>query len=40
MSSFAQPTIAPKSSVTAPTITTTVCTSGTALKMTPERVIR
>lgn len=40
MSSFAQPTIAPKSSVTAPTTTTTSCASGAALKIAPERTMR
>lgn len=40
MSSFAQPTIAPKSSVTAPTTVTASCASGAALKMAPERTIR
>lgn len=40
MSSFAQPTIAPNSSVTAPTTTTAVCASGASLKIAPERVMR
>ena len=40
MSSFAQPTIAPKRSVTAPTTTTTSWASGAALKMAPERTMR
>lgn len=40
MSSFAQPTIAPNRSVTAPTITTTSWASGEALKIAPDRVIR
>lgn len=40
MSSLAQPTIAPKSSVTAPTTTTTSCASGAALKIAPDRTMR
>lgn len=40
MSSFAQPTIAPKRSVTAPTTVTTSCASGAPLKMAAERTIR
>lgn len=40
MSSLAQPTIAPKSSVTAPTMVTTSCASGAPLKIAPERTIR
>ncbi len=40
MSSFAQPTIAPKSSVTAPTVTTAVWASGAPSKIAPDRVIR
>ncbi len=39
MSSLAQPTIAPKISVTAPTMTTTSWASA-ALKIAPERTIR
>jgi hypothetical protein len=40
MSSFAQPTIAPKISVTAPTTSTAVCASGAPLKIAPERTMR
>lgn len=40
MSSFAQPTIAPNSSVTAPTTVTTSCASGAPLKTAAERTIR
>lgn len=40
MSSFAQPTIAPKRSVTAPTTVVTSWASGEALKMSAERTIR
>lgn len=40
MSSFAQPTIAPKRSVTAPTTVTTSWASGAPLKTAPERTIR
>lgn len=40
MSSFAQPTIAPKSSVTAPTMVTTSWASGAPLKTAAERTIR
>src|SRR6476661_9426830 len=40
MSSLAQPTIAPKSSVTAPTMTTPTCAVGARLNTGPERTIR
>lgn len=40
MSSFAQPTIAPNRSVTAPTTVTTSWASGAALKIAAERTIR
>src|SRR5215218_486898 len=40
MSSFAQPTIAPNSSVIAPTITTTSCAVGAPSKMGADRTMR
>ena len=40
MSSFAQPMIAPMSSVIAPTMTTAVCAVGAASKIAFERTIR
>lgn len=40
MSSFAQPMMAPNSSVTAPTITTAVWAAGARLNSGPERTIR
>src|SRR5690625_4864030 len=40
MSSLEVPTIAPNSSVTAPTITTTSCAAGAASKIAPARTIR
>src|SRR5690625_278456 len=40
MSSLEVPTMAPKSNVTAPTITTTSCAAGAASKIAPERTIR
>ncbi len=40
MSSLAQPTIAPNSSVTAPTMTTPSCASGARLNTGPDRTIR
>src|SRR5215213_11907356 len=40
MSSLAQPTIAPNSSVTAPTMTTPNCAIGARLNTGPERTIR
>src|SRR6202165_2025805 len=40
MSSFAQPTIAPNSRVTAPTMTTPVCAFGARLTTGPARTIR
>ncbi len=40
MSSFAQPTIAPNRSVSAPTATTAVCTVSLRLKMAWERAMR
>ena len=40
MSSLAQPTIAPNSSVTAPTMTTPSCAFGARSKIGPDRTIR
>ena len=40
MSSFAQPTIAPKRSVIAPMMATAVAAMGAAQKTSPERTIR
>ncbi len=40
MSSFAQPTTAPKTSVMAPTMTTTSCAVGAASKIGAERTTR
>ena len=40
MSSFAQPMIAPHSSVTAATMTTAVCAAGASSKTKLERTIR